>query len=117
MTDEAVPSGWKQPAEPDDEMTRYTPQPVTQYEHAATGVGVQLIPVEPNTESASDNGYRISVLHAHTNDLGDVEPLATASDHDAAFGVACEFMRVYNERCLDGDETLDTVVRECSELD
>jgi hypothetical protein len=116
MTDDAVPTGWQQPAEPDDEMTRYNPQPVTQYEHATTDVGVQLTPIEPHTESASDDGYRISVLSAHTNDLDEVASLATTSDHSAALNVAREFMRVYNERCIDGDAPLDTVVREFSEV-
>lgn len=52
MTGVAVPSGWEKRDESDDEMMRYNPQPVTQYEHAATGVGVQLLSINPKTERA-----------------------------------------------------------------
>lgn len=116
MPDTAAPTGWQTPDEPDDEMTRYGSQPVTQYEHAETDVSVQLVPIDPDPETADDS-YRISVLRASTSNSDTIEPIANASDHGTALSVARDFMYMYNERCADGDEDLDAVLFEFSETD
>lgn len=115
MRDDATPTGWRKADQPDDEMTRYNPQPVTQYEHAETDIGIQLIPTDPQTVSASEDSYRINVLSDSTDSSGDVELLTSALDHEAALGIARKFMYAYNSRCVEGNKDLDTLMREFSE--
>ena len=113
MSDDATPTGWQKTDQPDDTMTRYSAQPVTEYEHRETDVGIQLIPSDTQTESASEDGYRINLL----SDSGNIELLTNASSHEAALGVARRFMDAYNDQCVEGNAHLDTIVQEFSEPD
>lgn len=117
MPDDATPTGWQKADQPDDEMTRYNPQPVTEYEHTEADVGVQLIPTDPRTVSANEDGYRVNILSASADSSGDIELLTNASDHRAALSVARKFMSAYNDRCVEGNDDLDTIMREFSEPD
>jgi hypothetical protein len=114
MTDDATPPAWRKTDQPDDEMTRYSPQPVTQYEHVEVNVGVQLVPTDPQTGNASEDGYRINVLSDSMDSSGNVDLLTNASDHRAALGVAREFMQAYDDQCVEGNEDLDTIMQEFS---
>lgn len=114
MVDDATPTGWRKTDQPDDEMTRYNPQPVTQYEHTETDVGIQLIPSNPQTGRASEDGYRINVLSDSADNSGDIELLTDVSDHEAALGIARKFMHTYNDRYVEGNADLDTIVRKFS---
>jgi hypothetical protein len=114
MTDGALPTGWRRADQPDDEMTRYNPQPVTEYEHTETDVGVQLIPINSQAGSASENDYRINVLFDVADTAGGIELLTTAPDHGAARDVARRFMQAYNDRVAEDITTLDTLMREFS---
>jgi hypothetical protein len=114
MTDDSLPTGWQKTDQPNDELTRYNPQPVTQYDHTETDTGIQLIPTDQQTGSASENGYRITVLSASTDSAGEIDLLTTAPDHEAALDVARRFMQIYNDRYVDGTERLDTILLEFS---
>ena len=115
MPDDAMPTGWQKADQPDDEMTRYNPQPVTEYEHTETNVGIQLIPSDPQTGSAGEDSYRITVFSGSRDNSDDVELLTNAADHEAALGIARKFMYAYNARCVDGNVDVDTIMREFSE--
>jgi hypothetical protein len=117
MSDDATPTGWRKAEQPDDTMTRYSAQPVTEYEHIETDVGIQLIPSDPQTESASEAGYRINLLSDSADNSSDIELLTNAADHEAALGVARRFMDAYNDQCVEGNAHIDTVVQEFSEPD
>ena len=114
MPDDATPTGWQKADQPDDEMTRYNPQPVTQYEHTETDVNIQLIPSNPQTGSASEDGYRINVLSDSADNSDDIELLTNAADHEAALGVARKFMYAYNARCVEGNTDLNTIMQKFS---
>jgi hypothetical protein len=117
MMNDALPSGWRPADQPDDTMTRYNPQPVTQYEHAETDVGVQLIPIDPQSGSEAKTGYRINVLGASTDNASEIDLLTTAPNHEAALDIARRFMRLYNDRYVDDTASLTTIMSEFSGTD
>ena len=117
MPNNEIPTGWQKPNQPDDEITRYNPQPVTEYEHTETNVTIQLIPSDQQTGSTSEDDYRINLLSDTADNSGDIELLMTASDHEAALGVARKFMDTYNDQCVEGNVRLNTIVQEFSERD
>lgn len=49
MPNNEMPTGWQKSDQPDDELIRYNPQPVTEYEHTETNIALQLIPSDQQT--------------------------------------------------------------------
>lgn len=114
MTNDATPARWRKTDQPDNEMTRYNPQPVTQYEHEEVDIGVQIIPTDPQTVNAREDGYRINILPDFADSFSDIELLTNVPDHETALSVAREFMRAYNDRCVEGNENIGTIIGEFS---
>jgi hypothetical protein len=117
MSDNGLPSGWHHADQPDDAMTRYNPQPVTQYDHPETDVSVQLLPTETPPGRANESTYRIHVRSTATESAGDIDLLTTAPDHAAALDIARRFMQTYNNRYVNGTERIETIMEEFAETD
>ena len=117
MSGNETPTGWQKPDQPDDELTRYNPQPVTEYEHTETNVAIQLVPAGPQTESTSEESYRINLRSDSADNSGDIELLTNAADHETALGLARKFMNTYNDQCVEGNTRLATIVQEFSTCD
>jgi hypothetical protein len=119
MTEDTLPTGWREIDDTDQDAGRYNPQPIGRYEHES-GVGLRLTPSDPTVETASsgevesepEDEYRVGVGLDGVDDPADMHVLASASDHAGALGVAREFMQTYNDRCVDGEEGAETVVSE-----
>jgi hypothetical protein len=117
MPNNEMPTGWQKADQPDDELTRYNPQPVTEYEHTETNIAIQLIPSDQQTGSTSEESYRINLRSDSADTSDDIELLTNAADHEAALGVARKFMNTYNDQCVEGNTRLDTLVQEFSTPD
>ncbi len=117
MPNNEMPTGWQKADQPDDELIRYNPQPVTEYEHTETNIALQLIPSDQQTGSTSGESYRINLRSGSADTSGDVELLTSAADHETALGVARKFMNTYNDQCVKGNTRLDTIVQEFSKSD
>lgn len=118
MVEDALPAGWREVDDTDQDAGRYNPQPISRFEHTETGLGVRLTPTDPNAGTGSGGGaegegeYRVTVGEDGSGDPSDMRGLTNASGHADALGVAREFMDAYTERCVDGEEDLDSVLAE-----
>ena len=106
-TGDDLPDGWERD-ESDEQAGQYNAQRPIRYEHAR-GVVLNVQPATSDAAATEGDVWRIGIVPE--GGRGTVETLREdVEGRDTAIGVASEFMTAYDERCVEGSDTVEDVI-------
>lgn len=105
MSTDDLPNGWSRIEDTDQQGGQYNPQQPIQYERDS--IELHLQPAT-NAADTDQDVWQVNAIR-ETGDGPDVLR-EEIEGRDTAIGTAREFMETYNERHVEGDESVDDLV-------
>jgi hypothetical protein len=105
MSTDDLPNGWDRIEDTDQQGGQYNPQQPIQYERDSLELHLQPA---TNAADTDQDVWQVNVIR--TEGDGPEVLREEIEGRDTAIGTAREFMEAYNERHVEGDESVDDLI-------